>query len=198
MLMMEEKAKYVVDSIKETINQSETYSFEENPAPIYKILLSKWEQVEDFQYTDFPNSIQNRWKKLISSGSAEEDSDMLQKIEEIINVAVDNDEISIREIIFDLSSRLERKDYIDKIRLLLDVAMIQELWDMLCNNEEFSFTDNPAPMFKMLFDKYLEFSNKRADELPKVLKTKYDSLCELSKDVDFEINKAFTEMPMLI
>ena len=37
---MDENAKKVVDSIMEVINASEVYSFEENPAPVFNILLS--------------------------------------------------------------------------------------------------------------------------------------------------------------
>ena len=41
---MEENIKKVVDSIMGVINDSETYSFEENPAPIFNILLKNCQQ----------------------------------------------------------------------------------------------------------------------------------------------------------
>ena len=95
---MEKKIKKVVDSIIEVAYASETYSFKENPTLISTILLGIWEQVEGFVHTDFPNGLRNKWKKLVSIESIEDNPNLLQEVEELIKTARRGQRITIENI----------------------------------------------------------------------------------------------------
>lgn len=192
-MVMDENAKKVVDAIMEVINASETYSFEENPAPVFNILLKKWEQMLNFQHTDLPNGLRNRWEKLTSSDSTNCDSDMLLEIEKIVDENVDLKEMTILNSLVNLSCQLDRSDYIEGLNLVLQVVGIQRLWMLFEDYDDNSFVENFVPMIKMLVEQYFELSDKCADELAESVKKVWNSVCELSKDKTNDFSSIFEE-----
>ena len=191
---MDENAKRMVDSIMEIVNASETYSFEENPAPIFNILLKKWEQMLNFQHKDLPNGLLNRWEKLTSSESTIFDTNMLSEIEKIVNDNVNQKEMTILNSLINLSCRLDRSDYIEGIDFVLQVVGIQRLWMPFEDCEENSFVENLTSMIKMLIDQYFEYSGKCADELPVSVKKVWDSICESSEHKTSDFTSLFEDI----
>lgn len=188
-MFMEKNIKVVTDSIIETIYKSQSNSFEENPTLAYNILLSIVEQMEDFKYTDFSSRIQNRWKKLTSLTSMDK-FELSQKVEDVINI-VNQKECQILEVLLDLSCRLNSEDdYLGNFIYVIYAVQIQRIWKRLNDKEEYSFIDNPFPVFKLLINKCFEY---RKYSLTKALKAKCDNFYELSKNIDSEYLKDFAE-----
>lgn len=192
-MAMDENAKKMVDSIMEIVNTSETYSFEENPAPIFNILLKKWEQMLNFQHKDLPNGLLNRWEKLTFSESTIFDSNMLSEIEKIVNDNVNQKEMTILNGLINLSCRLDRSDYIEGINFVLQVVGIQRLWMPFEDCEENSFVENLTSMIKILVDQYFEYNGKCVDELPISVKKVWDSICESSEHKTFDFTNIFED-----
>lgn len=186
-MSMDENAKKVVDSIMEVINASEIYSFEEDPAPVFNILLKKWEQMLNFQHTDLPSGLRNRWKKLTSSDFTNCDSNMLLDIEKKVDDNIDQKEMTVLNSLINLLCRLDRSDNIEDMNLVLQVVGIQRLWMAF----EDSFVENLAPIIKMLVEQYFEYSGKCADELAEPVNKVWNSICESSKDKTLELASIF-------
>lgn len=190
---MEKKVKMVVDSIMKVVNASETYSFEENPALIFNILLEKWEHMLGFQHTDLPNGLHNRWKKITFSECTDNDSEMLSKIEKIINDKIGQNEMAVIKSLTELSCRLNRSDFLESMIFIIQIVRLQKMWMEFENCENYSFFVNPSPVIKILVEQYFERSNKQIDEFPEVLRNKWNTICDSSKDVDIDCVNEFDE-----
>lgn len=191
-MAMEENIKKVVDSIMGVINDSETYSFEENPAPIFNILLKNWENTRGITHSEMPNGYQNRWNRLTNSDFINNDSDVLLRIEELIDANVLS-ETSLLRLMFDLSCKIDNNDYLDGIKCLLEMEMAQRLWTKIGECNAYSYAENPTPIIKFLIDQYFQQSGKCSDGIPNALKNKWNEICELSEQVNYDFSNILSD-----